>query len=156
MNAPPRRPTVGYVPVFFPGVTDGTQALPVVLAVGEERTGIDISMQLVPTARLEVMVSYPDRGNKPRAQMRVTPTGLAVGGPVGFSTYSVNDETPTFIPGLAPGTYAVTVTTSGPDAPVLFATAEVRVSGSDQSLTLPLQPGVSVSGRTVRWKRPPS
>lgn len=145
--APPRRPTVGYVPVFFPGVTDAMQALPVVLDVGEERTGVDISMQLVPTARLEVLVSFPDPKNKPRAQLRVTPAGLAVGGPVGLSTYSVSDETPTIVPALVPGTFTVTAGAVGADSPSLFATTEVRVSGGDQSLTLQLQPGVSVSGR---------
>ena len=147
---PPRRPTVGYVPVYFPGVTDATQATAVTIGVGEERSGIDLAMLLVPTARLEVMVSFPDPRNKPRAQLRVTPTGFAVAGQQqSFATYSVNDETPTYIPGLAPGTYTVTAATVGqdPSSSALIAVAEVRVSGVDQALTLPLQPGVSVSGR---------
>lgn len=146
---PPRKPTVGYVPVYFPGATDAAQATLVTVDVGEERSGVDISMQLVPTARLEVTVSYPDPRVKPRAQLRVSPIGLAAAGqPIGQTTYAVSDETTTVVNGLAPGNYLVAAATVGTDQ-LLTATAEIRVAGADQVMTLPLQPGVSITGRLI-------
>ena len=50
---PARRPTVGFVPVYFPGTPTAASATPIVLGPGEERQGIDIQVQMVSTARIE-------------------------------------------------------------------------------------------------------
>jgi hypothetical protein len=49
--------SVGYSPVFYPGTTSPGQATPIRLGVGEERTGIDFSLELVHTARIDGNIS---------------------------------------------------------------------------------------------------
>ncbi len=41
---------VNYAPVFHPGVTDISAATTITLGLGEERTGVDVTIQLVPAA----------------------------------------------------------------------------------------------------------
>ncbi len=57
---PPREPvTVGFSPVYFPGTTSVAGAATIALAPGEERGGVDFSLQLVRTAKIEGMVLTP-------------------------------------------------------------------------------------------------
>ena len=49
--------TVTYAPVYYPGTIAAADATPVVVAAGEERTGVDLSLQLVRTARVEGVVT---------------------------------------------------------------------------------------------------
>jgi hypothetical protein len=54
--APDAGHTVGYATVYFPGVVDAGSASQIAVAAGEERSGIDFSLQLVPTAVLDGLV----------------------------------------------------------------------------------------------------
>ena len=49
-----------YAPVYFPGTTDAGVAGSVTIGVAEERSGIDLQLQLVPTATVEGTVVSPD------------------------------------------------------------------------------------------------
>ena len=51
--------TVGYTPVFYPGTTSAAGATSITLGRGEERAGVDFQVQLVQTARIEVVVIPP-------------------------------------------------------------------------------------------------
>ena len=55
----PARPTT-YAPVYYPGTTIPDEATVITLGTGEEKTGVDLTMQLVPTARLTGLVVDPD------------------------------------------------------------------------------------------------
>jgi hypothetical protein len=48
----PEQPT-GYAPVYFPGTITPSQAAKIPLDAGEERTGVDFQLQLVPTAKVQ-------------------------------------------------------------------------------------------------------
>jgi hypothetical protein len=55
----PEQPT-GYAPVYFPGTTTPSQAAKIPLDAGEERTGVDFQLQLVPTAKVQGRVTGGD------------------------------------------------------------------------------------------------
>jgi hypothetical protein len=57
--APGGRP-VGYSPVFYPGALREQEAAELTVAAGQELNGVNISLSLVPTARLEGRVIGPD------------------------------------------------------------------------------------------------
>jgi hypothetical protein len=53
-------PSTGYAPVYYPGTTQASGASSVPVAIGEERSGIDLQLQLVPTSRVAGTVMGPD------------------------------------------------------------------------------------------------
>jgi hypothetical protein len=65
----PARPTT-YAPVYFPGTTVPDEASVITLGLGEEKTGVDLTMQLVPTARLTGSVIDPE--GRPQDGMSVS------------------------------------------------------------------------------------
>ena len=153
-----------YAPVFFPGTTVATDATMVIVMKGEEKSGIDFALQMVPTALVEGVVANPG-GPLPSnldvrlvAVGRVGPSPLDVGAllpirprPDGKFSY----------PSVSPGRYTVVAlapaapagrggaTSAGP-ATSVWATAEVSINGVDVTgLALSLQPGMTVSGRVT-------
>src|SRR5262245_10575682 len=60
---PPPGRTVRYAPVFHPGTTDVSAAVPVSITVGEERSGIGFALQVVPTVRIAGTII--DAGGQP-------------------------------------------------------------------------------------------
>ncbi len=158
---PVRRRTVSYSPVFYPGTTMAAQAATITLAAGEERAGIDIQLQLVPTATIAGTVSVPD--NWP-------PTGIAVtlvttgSQPIGgmletVRTARTGPDGRFTLNGIAAGSYVLTAQRaavrrlkpeSGDAAAPgpLWAMVDLTVDGNDQTtLSLEMQPGMTVSGR---------
>jgi hypothetical protein len=47
----------GYAPVYYPGTTQLAGAQPVLIEVGQERSGVDLQLQLVRTARISGLVT---------------------------------------------------------------------------------------------------
>jgi protocatechuate 3,4-dioxygenase beta subunit len=151
---PPRRPASGYAPVFYPGTTDTSQAVPVNLGLGEERTGIDLTLQLVPMARIDGVIT--ENGNPPKQRVQVqfvADNPLPV--PPGFSTYGTDAEGKFALRSLAPGRYIVEARTAPVPAgtasqgDLMWASAEVRISGGDEFVALELQPSLTIAGRLV-------
>jgi hypothetical protein len=68
--APAPQPTMTYAPVYHPGVTDPTQAGTITLGPAEDRSGVDVSMLLVPTARLTGRLI--DEQGRPQAGVQVS------------------------------------------------------------------------------------
>ena len=56
---PPPDRSVTFTTIYYPGSTMASQAGVVSVRAGEERDGVDIMLQLVPTARVEGTVSLP-------------------------------------------------------------------------------------------------
>jgi len=166
-------PPMTFAPVFYPGTTSISSATPITVAAGEERLGIDMQLQLVPTARIEGVVVNPDGSPAPGAQLSVVGTE-----PIGNNEMSAMSNLAAMfgnrprpdgsfsIPGIAPGQYTVVARTgsigrmpTAPGAPAapatgappaMWATSEVIVSGQDiNGLRLQLEPGVTVSGRVA-------
>jgi protocatechuate 3,4-dioxygenase beta subunit len=159
---PPRGRAVTPALVHYPGTVDQAAADVVTVTAGQERGGIDIALQLVPTARLEGRVI--DAEGRPAADVAVvmlSQTGdaidvgrqtelLALGlGSGTASTRSQADGRFSF-PVLQPGQYVLTARHLAAPQPSSWAHADVAVAGEDISgITLQLAPGVPVSGRFV-------
>jgi len=169
-SIPPAGRPVTYAPVFYPGTADAGSATRVTVAVGEERPGIDLALQIVPTARIAgtivdaggqpvpsaAVFLYPRRGDGSSPADAIVSSGAltlprATVTTAGFS-----------IPGVAPGEYTI-LARSGPSgrgrsaepAPsttALWCVTDVTVEGRDQpDLVLRLVPGVKLSG-TIRFE----
>ena len=59
-NSPVRAQTITYASVFFPGTVTAANAALITLSAGQERVGVDLRMQFVPTARVEGTVTTAD------------------------------------------------------------------------------------------------
>jgi uncharacterized protein (DUF2141 family) len=68
---------VAYAPVYFPGTTSPSGATSVTLGVGDERSGVDFQLQLVPTARIEGSVTSADGTMPPGTQVSLVPQDQA-------------------------------------------------------------------------------
>jgi carboxypeptidase family protein len=64
---------VAYAPVYYPGTTSPSGATSVTLGVGDERSGVDFQLQLVPTARIEGAVTSADGTMPPGTQISLVP-----------------------------------------------------------------------------------
>jgi hypothetical protein len=160
--APSTPVRVSYAPVFHPGVTNIGAAATIALGVSEERTGVDVTVELVPTATISGKVTSPS-GDLPQGlSIRIVPAGadapmLAGAGLRGSSTQPAADGS-YVMANVAPGTYTIkaTINLGGgrggvpvPNAPTMWAAADVQVSGQDLEVPLTLQPGVPINGRVV-------
>jgi uncharacterized protein (DUF2141 family) len=156
---------VNYAPVFHPAATDIGAATPIALGVSEERTGVDVTIQLVPTATISGSISSPSGSLPPSLSVRLVPAGaqtemLAGAGLRGPTAQPRPDGTFVFT-GVAPGAYTIKGTIGGgrgaqPNTPTQWASADVTVSGQDLDVQLTLQPGVAVNGRVIFEGSPPT
>ena len=153
---------LNYAPIFHPGVTDTGAAGPIALGVSEERAGVDVTIQLVPTATISGTVSSASGAPPPSLTVRLVPAGpqtemLAGAGLRGPSAILGPDGTYVFN-GVAPGAYTIRATVGAgggrggapiANAPTEWAAVDVTVSGQDLDVPLTLQPGVGINGRVV-------
>ena len=157
-------PTVGYAPLFYPGTSSPANATTIKLNPGEERSGVDIQLQLVPTAKVEGTVVGPDGAPAPNVQMSILGAG-----PLDTSMSNImssvfgagrpGPDGAFVLTGIAPGHYTIAARTGGSGrgaaavaaaTPVLWATTEVDVNGQDVGgVRLTLEPGMSLSGRVA-------
>jgi hypothetical protein len=159
--------TITYASVFYPGTVNAASAGVIPLAAGQERGGIDVRMQFVPTARVEGTVALPD--GRPAGGVQVTLIPKSDGGTEDVQRMALLLEVGLAngaggrsgadgafrVEGVEPGQYVLLARTGGPagrgGAPASSATwarTDVDVQGRDISgLALQLAPGLSVSGR---------
>ena len=71
----PQSIMVAYAPVFYPGTTSASSAATITVGPGEERSDVDLSLQLVRTARIEGVVVTPNGVPPQIAQLILTPSG---------------------------------------------------------------------------------
>jgi hypothetical protein len=176
-DANTRSPTYGYAPIYYPGTPDPNQAVTLALAEGEERSRIDLALQLVRTAVVEGRVSAASGALPLGTQVTLTRQGPREGAGHALASSATArpvDNAGNFrFTGIQPGKYrivahATTMTSFRPPAPsaaavmssrvpaadalagVSWALADVTVDGNDVSgLALTLQPGLRLSGRLV-------
>ena len=146
--------------VYHPGVASLGAASVVTLGLSEERTGVDVALQRIPTYR--VTGAVVDANSRPPSRPLLIALddgtqGAASGGTHGAFAF----------PGLAPGTYSIRVLVGSgvhagvmdeagltsddrTDGPALWAQADVTVVDRDiADVRVMLQPGRSVSGRVA-------
>lgn len=148
--------TTSYAPVYFPGTAELSRAARVTVATGEERSGVNISLEIVPLARVEGIVFAAD--GTPGANVQVMLQRLDETQIV--TLFRSGNQAQTSITGqftvrnVAPGQYRVLARIGGTGQPALgpgfWASVDVTVGGQDVTgLTLQLQPAMSVAGRVV-------
>ena len=160
-SLPPSTPRVNYAPVFHPGATDIGAAATIALGVSEERTGVDVTIQLVPSATVSGTITSPSGPLPPSLSVRLVPAGaqpeMLAGAGVRGPSAQLQADGKYVINGVAPGSYTVKAGIgftrgrggTAPNTPALWASADVHVSGADVDVPLTLQPGVPISGRVV-------
>jgi hypothetical protein len=137
-----------FAPVYFPDVTEFAGAQRITLGLSEERPGIDIRLQLVTAARIHGTVIQPNGETLSGVSVSATPMTEAQSMDLfsgrGLDRVSVDEKGRFTFSSVAPGRYSVVAQYSG--ALKTFAVAEVAVNGTDQNVSLVLQPTNSVSG----------
>jgi protocatechuate 3,4-dioxygenase beta subunit len=141
---------------YYPSTPDGTRATRITVAAGEERSGIDIQVQYVPTASVEGVVSGGNgssdsvvmllRSNEPMSASLLA--AISPIAPDGQFTFR----------GVAPGRYelrtqspsAASPSGGSADRPWMWGSTDVVVDGDDvMNVGIQLMPTFTISGRVV-------
>jgi hypothetical protein len=147
-----------FAPVYFPGTTNFSQAQSITLVLGEQRAGVDLRLQLIPTARIDGTLWAPDGQPVTSGLVQATATteaqSMDLFNPQAMGSASLDAQGRFTFPALAPGRYVLSARVPAlPGMPAnqgpFWAMAAVTVSGADQSVSLTLQPGLTVSGLVV-------
>jgi uncharacterized protein (DUF2141 family) len=158
-SPPPPSPVLGYAPVYFPGTPLVLQATPIQVEAGEERTGVDFVVPLVPMATVGGSIvaaggdAVTDLDVNVSLVARSAPGNLVISRsmPVGAGgTFLFND--------VAPGDYVVsaratpkpTATAAARDTRGWWASSATAVNGANVAgVSLVLEPGITIKGRVV-------
>jgi hypothetical protein len=98
--------SVGYAPVYYPGTTVQAEAGQLTLAPGQELTGVDMSMRLVPTARIEGVILGADGRPAANAMVMALPSETAAA--IGSRSVSSAQDGKFTLTNIAPGRYTLT------------------------------------------------
>jgi hypothetical protein len=144
----PREAVPDFAPIFYPNVAASEDAMPVVVGVGEERGGVDMTIRLTPMVRLTGRVAGNDgrpvgsgtveliRGSRHASRS----SGVSLRGDGTFE-----------FPSVSPGRYQLVIwrasAIAAPTAPCEFAAANVEVrSGEPPEVMLVLRPCLRIAG----------
>jgi hypothetical protein len=159
-----------YAPIFYPGTANVSSATPVRVGAGEERAGIDFTIDLVQTVRVSGTVVTADGSPYTTARLSITPIGPPLpyvsdhrlaARPVADTRFTFESLTPgrylllaQGIPGTPPAGKEPAVVNGGifelvPEA-TMFAMTEIAVTNVDVTgIALILRPMMNLSGRVV-------
>lgn len=107
-EGPAATPRRGFAPAFFPGVRRAVEAERIVLGPGDERTGIDFNLQVMPLAQVSGVVTG-STGPVSGAVVRLTEIDQPPG--PGARTTRTTTNGRFTIAGVPPGTYRLTTVT---------------------------------------------
>ena len=135
-----------YPPTFHPSTLNPGQSPTIVVASGEERNGIDIQLQPVPTARVSGTVMGPT-GPVAMASLRLIPSSADEIDPAGMAQNAGGDAEGSFVfPAVVPGEYRLKATTrDGGD--VYWLDLPISVSGDVEGVAAVMRPGLAIGAR---------
>jgi hypothetical protein len=141
---------------FFPGVVGPSDATPVSIVSGQERTSVDFTVRTAPLARISGTVSVANAIGSNDISVLLTAKGLRrLTSSFGVVMVAGADRGQFALVGVQPGDYVLRATGTVNKVPA-YAWQELTVNGRDISgVTLTLQPGVPVSGRVQFTGQPP-
>lgn len=149
-------------PVYFPGTYASTAATTITLRSGDEIAGIDVSLSLIRSVRIQGTLTNADGMPLQRAAVQV------IGGDFGNnapSSLAVDREGHFEHAGVGPGTYVIEARTSPlvagrntvDEGSVLWGSLPIDVAGNDLTdLAMVLRPGATLSGTIVTTPNPQS
>jgi len=157
-EVPPQ--TVALASTFYPGTTAPALAAVLRLAKGEERDGVDMALQIVPTSHVDGTIVLPSSGVLlPGMKVSLMATGQVAfpGLPFdGYRTAAIAPDGSFAFADVLPGRYTVLARTRVPAEPatprgqpqILWASADISVDGDNVSgLVLALAPGMTIAGQ---------
>ena len=148
---PPPDRGVAFASTYFPGTPLAAQAARITLRAGEERSGIDFALQLVPTTQVDGSVFSAEGPIPPNTQIVLLASGdtafpdspfdrLRTTRPSADGTFSFSN--------VSPGQYTILARSS---SPITWASTQIVADGDRVSgVSLSLQPGLVLSG-SVRF-----
>jgi len=140
----------GYLPTYFPGVSNGAEGRAVTLGIGQQVSGIDLS--LIPGKTARVSGHAVDSEGKPfkQASLNQEIRGLDFGSFRGGPSATISGDGSFTIPDVPPGDYVLTVSRSETEGSPEVAQIPVTVDGSDlENISLVGSGGGTVSGHVV-------
>lgn len=159
-------------PVWYPSAASTEDAAPISLRAGAERTGVDITMRLLPVTTIEGVVSFSGgpagRDWPANVTVNLYPAKAGVVAPALVESPSRENRGRFRYGNVTPGTYLVVAETlsagiaaqladapraqgsAPPRADYLWATQTVVTTGADiTGVSLALAPGLRMNGRIV-------
>jgi len=140
--------TWGYASVYYPGTTDLSAASTIAVDAGEERQGVDFSIELTPTATASGVITDGNGAPVSGVRLSLAKMPATVLTRSGTHQVAVSADGRFWAPGLAPGRYQFSATSQAVGAPFRWAALDFVVNGEDiRGLALTLEPGLSIAGR---------
>ena len=135
-----------YPPTFYPSTLSPAQATVVTVAAGEERSGIDLQLQPVPTARVSGLLVSP-AGMQNGTIERLIPNGAEID-TGDFELVSGTDARGAFVfPSVTPGQYLLR-SSQGMGDSINWAAMPIAVAGGDlDGIVATLRPELAIGGR---------
>lgn len=149
LGAPGQPQSTGYAPTYYPGVVSSTEAGKVTVGPGQEASGIDFQIQLVPLATVSGIVAGGQDGANVMLVGQDAGGGL---GPLAGQTFSgrATADGSFSILNVPPGRYTAIARAGGRLGDLRTAMQSIVVNGQNlDGLTLVLQPGSMLSGNIV-------
>ena len=155
----------GYAPIYYPGTLTASQASPVALDVGEERTGVDFQLQRVAVARVEGTVVTPAADVPLDVQITLADASQLVPG-VGTMAARADGEGRFSLNSVPPGTYRLMARAAArggrpgpagrgggrgaPEGTRFWGAVDLTVDGRPiANVVVTLQPALTVSGTAI-------
>ena len=154
-------PATGYANTCFPG-SSPTASTTIAVAAGEEKSGIDLQMQITQVARIEGHVVVPPGVELRGVQLNLMSAGEAAT-PIDRPFAEIDEQGKFVFQSVPPGGYKILARSMprpqgppGPNAPPtqqplrLWANADITVGGQDiTGLVLELQRGTTITGEVA-------
>ena len=137
-----------YPPTFHPSSDGSATATSVMVSAGEERTGVDLRLQPVPTVRVSGSIVAPDSAGV-TVPVRLRPAGAGDAALEQDWPLAITDANGRFtFPAVPAGDYSLRVETRR--QPLYWAEAPLLVGRHDiDGIAVSLQPGLRISGRVA-------
>jgi len=125
---------IALVPVYYPIAVSVAAATPIILRTGEERLGVDLRMEILPTVKVEGIVARSDGQPVSGTRLALMPNAAGIGVP-NLATSGVDASGRFTFTDVVPGDYVATAVAAG--SVFVFANGGVTRTvnfGSFQSL----------------------
>jgi len=158
-------PTAGYESLYFGDTIKAVGSTAITVTAGEDRTGIDMHVKLVPLVRVEGTLASGDAVPPRNLQITLRPRGLdSAGTLLGTAQTNVTPDGRFSFAGVQPGAYTIYARTLPPpgqpqqnfDNPQAtrfmprWATTDIEVGDANvANVALTLRPAVTLTGRLV-------